>query len=71
MVIRIERGADSLDMVQLMPPHRKTPPSLASFKSRLVLPFWYQLTYQISRWPDGLELTSGFYPGSNEQHRLF
>jgi len=22
-------------------------------------------------WPDGLELTPGFYPGSNEQHRLF
>ena len=21
-------------------------------------------------WPDGLELTPGFYPGSNEQHRL-
>ena len=24
--------------------HLKTPPSLASFKSRLVLPFWYRLT---------------------------
>jgi len=23
-----------------------------------------------SCWPDGLELTPGFYPGSNEQHRL-
>jgi len=22
-------------------------------------------------WPDGLELTPGFYPRSNEQHRLF
>ena len=22
-------------------------------------------------WPDGLELAPGFYPGSNEQHRLF
>jgi len=22
-------------------------------------------------WPDGLELTPGFYRGSNEQHRLF
>jgi len=31
-------------MVQLMPLHPKTPPSLASFKSRLVLPFWYRLT---------------------------
>jgi len=25
----------------------------------------------LSYWPDGLELTPGFYPGSNEQHRLF
>ena len=24
-----------------------------------------------SCWPDGLELTPGFYPGSNEQRRLF
>jgi len=31
-------------MVQLMPLYPKTPSSLASFKSRLVLPFWYQLT---------------------------
>jgi len=31
-------------MVQLMPLPPKTPSSLASFKSRLVLPFWYQLT---------------------------
>jgi len=34
-------------MVQLMPLHPQTPSSLvslASFKSRLVLPFWYQLT---------------------------
>jgi len=22
-------------------------------------------------WPDGLELTPGFYPGSSEQHKLF
>jgi len=28
-------------MVQLMPLHLKTPLSLASFKSRLVLPVWY------------------------------
>ena len=38
VVICLERGADCLHMVQLMPLHRKTPPSLASFKSRLVLP---------------------------------
>ena len=25
----------------------------------------------LSCWPVGLELTPGFYPGSNEQHRLF
>jgi len=31
-------------MVQLMPFHPKAPSSLASFKSRLVLPFWYRLT---------------------------
>jgi len=31
-------------MVQLMPLHPQTPSSLASFKSRLVLPFWYWLT---------------------------
>ena len=30
-------------MVQLMPLHSKILSSLASFKSRLVLPFWYQL----------------------------
>ena len=36
MVICQERGADRLHMVQLMPPHPKTPSSLASFKSRLV-----------------------------------
>jgi len=31
-------------MLQLMPLHPKTPSSLVSFMSRLVLPFWYQLT---------------------------
>jgi len=31
-------------MVQLMPLHPKTPSSLASFKSRLVLFVWYWLT---------------------------
>ena len=44
MVIHLERGADCLHMVQLMPLQPKTPSSLASFKSRLVLHFWYQLT---------------------------
>ena len=40
LVISLEQGADCLHMVQLMPMHPKTPSSLASFKSRLVLPFW-------------------------------
>ena len=30
-----------------------------------------RLSGVLSRWPDGLELTAGLYPGSNEQHRLF
>ena len=44
MVICLQRGADCLRMVQLMPVHHKTPSSLASNKSTLVLPFWYWLT---------------------------
>ena len=40
MVICLEQGAD-LHMAQLMPVHSL---SLASVKSRLVLPFWYRLT---------------------------
>ena len=44
VVICLEQGADCLHMVQLMPRHPKTPSSLALFKSRLVLPFWYRLT---------------------------
>jgi len=44
MVICLERGADCLHIVQLMPLHPKTPSSLASYKSRLVLLFWYRLT---------------------------
>ena len=42
MVVCLERGADCLHVVQLMPLRLKT--SLASFKSRLVLSFWYWLT---------------------------
>ena len=44
MVICLERDVDCLHMVQLLPLHPQTPSSLASFKSRLVLPFWYWLT---------------------------
>jgi len=40
----LERGADCLHMVQLMPLLPITSLSLASFKSRLVLSFWYRLT---------------------------
>jgi len=44
VVICLEQGANCLHMVQLMPLLPKIPSSLASFKSRLVLPFWYLLT---------------------------
>ena len=44
VVICLERGADCLHTVQLMLLHPQTPSSLASFKSGLVLPFWYKLT---------------------------
>ena len=56
-------------MVQLMPLHPKTPSSLASFKSGLVLPLWYQLTQAVlemrplSRYSCSSEITvvkSGF-----------
>jgi len=40
----LERGADCLHVVLLMLLHPKTPSSLASFKSRLVLPFRFRLT---------------------------
>ena len=43
VVICLERCADCLHMVQLMPLHPKNPSSLASLKSRLVLPFWHRL----------------------------
>ena len=44
MVICLEQGADYLHIIQLTPLHPKTPSCLALFKSRLVLPVWYQLT---------------------------
>jgi len=44
VVICVEQYEDCLHMVHLMPLHPKTPSSVASFKSRLVLPFWYRLT---------------------------
>ena len=42
MVVSLERGADCLHMVQLMPLPSENP--IVSFQSRLVLPFWYRLT---------------------------
>jgi len=42
--ICLERHADCLHVVQLIPLPPKTSPYLASFKSRLVLPFCYRLT---------------------------
>ena len=47
MVICLEQGADCLHMVQLMPLHPKTPSSVASFKSRLLFPLWYWLSWVI------------------------
>jgi len=44
VVICQERGTDCLHMVQMIPLHPQTPSTLASFKSRQVLPFRYQLT---------------------------
>jgi len=44
VVTCLEQDADCLHVVQLMPLHLQTPLSLALFKSRLVLPFWYLLT---------------------------
>ena len=45
MVVCLEQGADCLHMVQLMPLHPETLSCPVSFKSRLVLPFWYGLTH--------------------------
>ena len=44
VVICLGWGADCLHVVQLMPLHPQTPSFLASFKSKLVLPFCYRLT---------------------------
>ena len=44
VVICLEWGTDCLHMVHLMPLHPTAPSSLVSFKSRVVLPFWYRLT---------------------------
>ena len=46
MVVFLERGADCLHIVQPIPLHPKKG-SLASFKTRLVLPFWYLFTQNV------------------------
>jgi len=64
VVVCLERGADSLHMVQLIPLPPQTPSSLASFKSRLALTFWYRLTQlvgQLEKRPsNGCSSSSGF-----------
>ena len=50
VVISLERGADCLHMVQLMPLHPKTRSSLASIAT-LVSPFWYRLTQVVLKRP--------------------
>ena len=52
-------------MVQLMPLHPKTLSSLDSFKSRLLLPFWYRLTLvvlekRLLNWCNGSNSSSEF-----------
>jgi len=66
VVICLERCADCLHMVQLMPLHPKTPSSLASLKSRLVLPFWYWLNQVVleKRPLNGCSNTSIVWPGN-------
>ena len=44
MVICLDRDADCLHMVQLMPLRPQTLSALVWFESRLVLPFWCKLT---------------------------
>jgi len=63
VVICKDRGADYLHIVQLMPLHPKTLSSLASFKCRLVLPFWYRLT-QEKRPLNGYSSSSSLCHGS-------
>jgi len=61
LFIGLEQGTDCLHLVQLMPLHPKTPSYVACFKSRLVLPFWYQLTQVVL----GKRLLNGCCSGHN------
>ena len=49
VVTCLERGADCLHTVELMPLHPQTPSPPVSFKSRLVSPLWYWLTQLVVR----------------------
>ena len=69
MVICQKRGADCLHMVQLMPLNPRTPSSLASIKSRQVLPFWYWLT-QVVLEKRSLNGCSGSSGSSYLQHQV-
>jgi len=60
VIICLERGANCLNMVQLMPLHPETLSSLASFKSRLVLPFWPTGLLKLS-WKTGVVVVVPFY----------
>jgi len=70
VIICLEQGAHCLHMVQLMPWHPKTSSSLAEFKSRLVLPFWYWLTQVIleKRPLNGCSAVVGLRPLSNSRN---
>ena len=75
MVIGLERGVDCLHMVQLMPLPSQNHISLASFQSRLVLPFWYQLTQVVLENRPLNECNSiccptNRMPTTNPQHRI-
>jgi len=50
-------------MVQLMPLHPKTPSSIVSFKSRLVLPFWYWFTQVVLQNNNNNDRLTAFDPG--------
>jgi len=57
-------------MVQLMPLHPKTSSSLASFKSRLVLLLWYQLTQVVleKRPLNGCSSSDGWYTADDDDN---
>jgi len=75
VIICLEQGADSLHMVQLMPLHPEALSSLALFESRLVLPFWYQLTQVVLEkrplnWCNSSSSSSSSFNEITTQHML-